>query len=228
MHKMKHKLRNVFLTGIFALLPIWITYLLLAFIFRQMDGIFQPLMNHLLREFFGGRISYVPGLGIFVTLLLVMVVGFLVTNVLGRKLVEIAERLLCKIPLVSNVYNAAKQFFEAFSPSQAGRFNRVVLVEYPRKGLYAIGFVTGETEGEAQSLTKERVINVFCPTTPNPTSGMLVLVPKEQVIPLSMSVEEGIKMIVSGGVITPPMPQHLRSAFAKNDGDNSPTEAKKA
>ncbi len=108
-----------------------------------------------------------------------------------------------KIPLVRSLYSGAKQIIEAVTNSQVDTFSKVVMIEYPRKGLYSLGFITCEAKGEIQKNTDDFVINVFVPTTPNPTSGMLVFVSKKDVIPLSMTVEEGIKLVVSGGIVTP-------------------------
>jgi len=210
--KIRHKLRNIFLAGLLALLPIYLTYLVLMFLFTRLDRIAQPLVHKML-----GFVSYpaqeignIPGLGVAATILVIFFVGLVVTNMLGRRLMGLAEKILHKIPLVSNVYGASKQFFEAISISSKEAFSKVVLIEYPRKGIYTIGFVTSNSKGEPQLVTQEEVVNVFIPTTPNPTSGFLIMVPKEQLIPLSMSVEEGIKLVVSGGIISPPLPPHLK------------------
>ncbi len=116
----------------------------------------------------------------------------------------LGEKILKKIPVVSSVYNSSKQFIQAVSLTSKDGFRKVILVEYPRRGLWVIGFVTCENTGETQLLTEEEVVNVFIPTTPNPTSGFLLLVPKKDVVTLSMTVEEGLKLVVSGGIVTPP------------------------
>jgi uncharacterized membrane protein len=114
-----------------------------------------------------------------------------------------SERMLDRMPFVRGIYATIKQVFETVLSHQSDAFRQVVLVEYPRRGIWALGFLTGETLGEVQNLTKERVLNIFLPTTPNPTSGFLLFVPEEDVIALEMTVEEGIKMVMSGGIVTP-------------------------
>jgi uncharacterized membrane protein len=203
--KIRHKLRNIFIAGLLTILPILVTYFMLAFLFNKMDRISQPLVQKLLiyLSFTDYKIGYVPGLGIVLTLVIVFLIGLFVTNVMGKKLVRLGERVVQKIPLVSSIYGASKQFLHAVSVSGKDSFSKVVLVEYPRKGLYSVGFVTCENKGETQRVTKNDVVNVFMPTTPNPTSGMLIMVPKKSIIPLSMTVEEGIKLVVSGGMVSP-------------------------
>ena len=203
--KIKSKIRTVFLAGTLTLIPVAVTFLLLNFVFTKVDPIFQPLIIKIidLIPFLGGRITYIPGLGILMTLLFIFLVGVFVTNILGQKLVMLGEKILEKIPLVRSIYNSSKQFMQAISLSGSDGFKKVILVEYPRKGLWVIGFVTCENTGETQLLTNADVLNVFIPTTPNPTSGFLLLVPKKEAIPLSMTVEEGLKLVISGGIITP-------------------------
>jgi len=199
-------LRNIFLAGLLAILPVSITYILLAFVFQKADKLSQPLVHRLLEVVSANghlEIKYIPGLGVAVSILIIFLVGLFVTNVLGKRLIAMLERILHRIPLVSNIYTASKQFLEALSLSSQGNFSRVVLVEYPRRGVYSVGFVTGESKGEIQARTEKRMLNLFIPTTPNPTSGMLIMVPAEEIIPLEMTVEEGIKLVVSGGMIVP-------------------------
>ena len=114
------------------------------------------------------------------------------------------ERILARMPVIRSLYGALKQIFEAVFNRSSTAFRKVVLIEYPRRGIWVIGFITGSTEGEIQNLTEDTLINVFLPTTPNPTSGFLLFVPEKDVYELSMTVEEGIKMVVSGGIVTPP------------------------
>jgi len=139
------------------------------------------------------------------TLILIFLGGIFVTNVFGKHMIKWSEYLLFKIPLASNIYKASKQFLEGVSLSGKDSFRSVVLIEFPRKGIYALGFVTGVTEGEVQEITEEKLINIFVPTTPNPTSGYLAMVPDCEIQYLEMTVEEGIKMVISGGILTPPI-----------------------
>ncbi|MGB1548340.1 MAG: DUF502 domain-containing protein [Alphaproteobacteria bacterium] len=134
----------------------------------------------------------------------ITLIGALTAGFFGRFIVKYGERVLARMPVVRSIYGALKQIFEAVLTHSSTAFRKVVLIEYPRRGTWVLGFITGETKGEIQNLTKETVINVFLPTTPNPTSGFLLFVPAEDVYELTMTVEEGIKMVVSGGIVTPP------------------------
>jgi len=159
-------------------------------------------------NFLGTRIEILisrplPGIGIIASIILIFVAGFFVSNVIGNRLFRFGERLLLKVPFVSKIYNVVKQIIDAFSLQGKPMFSQVVLIEYPRKGTYAVGFVTGECRGEVQTRTAARLINVFIPTTPNPTSGMLMLVPDNEITYLDMTVEEGLKLIISAGVVVP-------------------------
>lgn len=175
-----------------------ITLSIIFWVFNYVDSIF---ITHILYSTTGIKI---PGLGVLLTLALIMLVGFLGTNYLGKKLIGYGEYIMEKVPVVSSVYKTIKQIIDTIGAKDKNAFQRVVLIEYPRKGLWALAFVTGETEGEVQHKTSEELINLFLPTTPNPTSGFLLMVPREDTIPMDMTVEEGIKTIISAGVITPP------------------------
>jgi uncharacterized membrane protein len=189
------KLRNYLLAGLIVLLPAVVTIYIFWWLFQFIDG----LAGSMLALFTNRRI---PGLGFVIIFALVLGTGLLTTNIIGRSLVSFWENLIFKIPLVSSTYKMIKQVVEAIGADQEA-FQRVVLLEWPRKGVYVIGFVTGETRGEVQEKTVEDVLNVFIVTTPNPTTGFLHLVPKSEVIPLDMSVEDGLKMVISGGIVTP-------------------------
>jgi len=145
----------------------------------------------------------VPGVGVVTTLTLVFLIGLFTKNWAGRKLWDIGENIVARIPVIRSVYVGAKQVVDTFATNSTKSFSKVVMLEYPRKGIYCLAFITSHTKGEAQERTEEDLVNIFLPTTPNPTSGFLLLVPKEDLIELDMSVEDGIKMIVSGGLVTP-------------------------
>lgn len=197
---MAKRIRHLFLSGLFSLLPIAATLYVMYFLLRFLDG--------MLGSFVQDMIGYpVPGAGIVASFLLIVLTGFLVTNVLGEKLLHYAERVLQRMPVAPKIYFGVKQLIDSFSMQGRQAFSRVALVEYPRKGLYAVGFITGEVMGEIQAKTAERLISVFIPTTPNPTSGMLILVPDHSLIYLDMSVEEGLKLIVSAGIVSPANPE---------------------
>jgi uncharacterized membrane protein len=145
----------------------------------------------------------IPGLGIVLTVVIVLVTGIVVANLAGRKLVGVWEALLARIPLVRSVYSASKQVLETVFGAGGQSFRKVLMIEYPRRGLYTLAFQTGVGVGEVQDKTEQELITVFVPTTPNPTSGFVILVPRDEVLELDMSVEDGLKMIMSLGVVTP-------------------------
>ena len=139
------------------------------------------------------------------TLLIVLIVGWLTTNFFGKKVFQIGELLIEKIPFVRRIYKGSKQVVSSIAEADTSAFRKVVLIEFPRRGLLAIGFVTGESRGEVQELTRENMLNVFVPTMPNPTSGFLIFSPLEELTEVSMTIEEGIKYVVSGGLVAPPV-----------------------
>lgn len=189
------KLRNIFITGLLALLPIAVTIYTLYILFNLVDGLLRPII----KGFFG---VYYPGTGLVAMVIIIFLLGLFVRVTLGRKLIQVFENAIDRIPLVRTVYSVVKYASQTMlSTSTKGDFKGVVLLEYPRKGLYTIGFTTGTVVREIQDLTQERVINVFVPTAPNPTSGYVVHIPEKDVIPLKMSVEEGLKLIISGGFL---------------------------
>jgi uncharacterized membrane protein len=138
------------------------------------------------------------------TLAFIVVVGTATRHVLGKQMVAISESLILRVPLLNKIYGTVKQITQTLWTSQKTVFSKVVLVEYPRPGAYAIGFITSESKGEVQNRTREDVVNVFIPTTPNPTSGWLAIVPRSQIVTLDMSVADGFKMVISGGSVVPP------------------------
>ncbi len=195
-------LRTYFLAGIVVTAPISITIYLTWTFLQFLDNRITPLIP----------IAYnpntylpfsLPGLGLIIAIVFFVVVGSFTRNFLGRLLVRVSEYIVERVPVINTVYGAIKQIFETVMASQSDAFKEVVMFEYPRKGIWVMGFVTGRTKGEVQALTDTEVVNVFLPTTPNPTSGFLLFVPKADLTFMEMSVEEGIKMIVSGGIITP-------------------------
>jgi uncharacterized membrane protein len=131
-------------------------------------------------------------------------IGSMTYSFFGRLAMRTGERILGRMPVIRGVYGALKQIFETVLAHKSTSFREAVLVEYPRRGIWAIAFVSGRTEGEVQNITEEEVINIFLPTTPNPTSGFLLFVPRKELISLTMSVEEAVKMVISGGIVTPP------------------------
>ncbi|MCW3490708.1 DUF502 domain-containing protein [Dethiobacter alkaliphilus] len=195
-----NRIRRIFIAGLLFLLPTLITLYLLIFLFTSVDSIFNNLFSH----FFDQTL---PGLGFLLTIAFIFGVGLLATNVLGAKIISQIEKTFAGLPVVKPVYAAIRQIIDAFSGDRKNIFESVAMVEYPRKGMYAIGFITGKGAGEVQEKTAQDVQAVFIPTTPNPTSGFLLLIPKEQLMPLEMTVEEALKLIISGGVVVPDWPR---------------------
>jgi len=145
----------------------------------------------------------IPGFGVLLAIVVLLATGALVANFIGRRLVSFGESILNRIPLVSSVYSAVKQVLETFVAEDSRSFRKVLLIEYPRKGIWTIAFLSGEPVGEVQDRTDQKVLTVFVPTAPNPTSGFVILVPESEVIELNMTIEEGFRMVVSLGVVVP-------------------------
>ena len=201
----KRRLRNVFITGLLITLPIALTWFILQFLFKNLDALSPVFTNVLIQLGAPFPEGYrFPFLGVFITLLIVLMVGWLTTSFFGKKVFQLGETLVEKIPFVRRIYTGTKQVVISIAQADTTTFRKVVLIEFPRRGLLAIGFVTGESRGEVQELTRENMLNVFVPTMPNPTSGFLVFSPPEELTEVSMTIEEGIKYVVSGGIVTPP------------------------
>ncbi|HEB79696.1 MAG TPA: DUF502 domain-containing protein [Rhodospirillales bacterium] len=197
------KLRGYFLAGILVTAPIAITiylaWALINFVDRKVTGLLPDKYNPETYLPFG-----LPGLGVLIFVVFLVLVGAFTAGYVGRLFTRTSDNLLNRMPVIRGFYGALKQIFETVLAKQSKAFREAVLVEYPRRGLWAIAFITGRTEGEVQNMIKDEVINIFLPTTPNPTSGFLLFIPKSDLIPLSMTVEEAIKMVISGGIVTPP------------------------
>lgn len=196
MEGLKKHLKRKFLTGLLVVIPIVVTVLVIRFLFTFMDGLLGPAIARLL----GFK---VPGLGIIATLIIIFLVGLAVTNYLGTKMMQVGESLVARLPLIKTVYSSAKQLVEAIFLPGKDAFKRVVLVEFPRKEIYAVGFVTNTMTLELGAGEKRELASVFIPSVPLPTTGWMLLVPKEDLIPAPFSVETGIRMIISGGVVSP-------------------------
>jgi len=196
-------LRGYFLAGILITAPIGITFYLAWLFINWIDDKITPLLPEAYNPEtylpFG-----IPGLGLLILCIAMTFVGAITAGILGRIWVRTSEQILARMPIIRSVYGAIKQIFETILSKKSNSFREVVLFEYPRRGSWAIGFITGKTEGEIQNITADEVVNVFLPTTPNPTSGYLLFIPRQELVILSMSVEEGIKMVISGGIVTPP------------------------
>lgn len=198
---MRKSIRRYFITGLLVVVPLYLS----VYVFLLIVGFMDSLLDFLPPSFRPETYLpfHVPGMGIVATLVGIFVVGLLAANLLGRKLVDIGEKILAKIPFLWTVYKGTKQFMETFFARQREGFRRVVLIEYPRRGLYSIGFVTGKTMGEIQAKTEDKMLNLFIPTTPNPTSGYYIVIPEKDIIPLSMTVEDAFKIIMTAGMVVP-------------------------
>jgi len=190
------RLQRFFLTGIIVILPAAATIYLLAVTFNFLDR----LAGNLVVFLFG---KHLPGVGLAIMIFTVLAAGFLTTNIAGRFLLNLWDKFMCRIPLANSIYRTLKQVVDTICHDEKKAFKRVVMIEYPRKGIYSLGFLTGPATAEANMRAEKDLVNVFIPTTPNPTSGFLLMVPVEDIIPLDISIEDSIKLIISAGVIGP-------------------------
>ncbi len=207
--KMGKKLKQIFLTGMAVTIPFGLTVYILIFLINLMDGLLGIIPARLHPDQILGL--HVPGLGVIFTLVLILLIGLTTRSILGRCFLLWGEAVVYRIPLVRGIYQALKQIVHAMMNTKGESFKRVVLVEFPRKGLYTVAFVTGIASGEVRQKTQERCINLFIPTTPNPTSGFYMMVPENEVVRLDMSVEEAFKLIMSGGMVTPSYPRAVQT-----------------
>ena len=189
---MSFRVRRHLTAGLLVLVPLVITAAVIRFVFNVIDGFSQPLTERLV-----GRT--IPGLGLVLTIAVIWLTGLLSSNLLGKKFLELFGRLLENLPLVKTVYTASKQLVEAVSPGGRRAFQRVVLVEFPQKGTFALGFVTGNGIGSLDTST----LSIYVPTALNPTSGFLIFAKESDILDPRLTVEEGIKLVVSGGVVRP-------------------------
>ena len=203
---MLRSIRTAFITGLLILLPLGVTIFIIGIV---LDRIGNPA-SELFFNFIDQNIRELPTVEIPLQLLSLLIVFLIITALgyfsrifIGQLFLRFFERILTRLPLISQVYNTVKQLVDTFSQQKKAVFQEVVMIEYPRKGIYAIGFLTNKAKGEVQSLTGENLVNVFVPTTPNPTSGFLLMLPYDDVIPMQMSVADGMKTIISGGAVTP-------------------------
>jgi uncharacterized membrane protein len=186
-------LRRAFISGLVTMIPIGITFLSLQLIFRFLDGITGKYMRDLMP-------FYIPGLGIISTLLIIFLMGFVINNVVGKRIMEWIEVKLYKLPILGSIYNVSKQVVSLFQAKDSDRFKMVIYLEYPRKNIWTLGFVTARTHSQ----DGVPLYNVFVPTTPNPTSGYMVFIPRSDAVVTSYTIEEGLKLLISGGMVTPP------------------------
>jgi uncharacterized membrane protein len=191
MNSITQNIRSKIFAGIAALLPLYLTFFLLKFLFETLERMSAPMLEKIGVE--------IPGLGIVLTLLLIFFLGVLVTNFLGRKIFELGERFVTKVPIVNTVYSTLKQITETFTKGTSDTFEGAVYIQYPREGLWTMAFISGESK------SKDGIpyYHLFVPTTPNPTSGFFLMIPQADARATGMSVEEGLKTIISGGMLAP-------------------------
>jgi uncharacterized membrane protein len=184
--------KRITFAGIFAIVPIALTFYIIKIIIVFLNQLTAPFLERIQLE--------IPGLGVLLTILIIFALGIFVTNVLGKKLFYWAEKLIASIPLVKNIYSTIKQITNAFSGAvQTNNYQRVIYIQYPRAELWTICFVTGESVDKSGV----RYYHVFVPTTPNPTSGVFIIIPQQDAVDAEMTVEEGLKAVISGGLLAP-------------------------
>ena len=196
------RLRAYFLAGVLVTAPVAITFyivwLIVSFVDDRVSGLIPARYNPESYLPFG-----IPGLGLVIAIVALILIGAATAGYVGRIVVRLNDAILVRMPVVRSIYGATKQIFETVLAQKSTAFRQVCLVEYPRRGIWSLGFITGTTVGEVQDRTSDEVVNVFLPTTPNPTSGFLLFVPRRDLVLLEMSIEDGIKMVISGGIVTP-------------------------
>ena len=203
-----HHIRKYLIAGLVIWLPIWATYFIVKFLVDLSDKTLS-LLPHKYHpdQLFN---THIPGLGFILTLLILFITGLLISNFLGNKIIQIWDNLLSRIPLIRNIYSAIQQVVHALAKPSGSSFRKVLLIEYPRRGIWSIGFQTSDQFNGCPH--PDEMLTVFIPTTPNPTSGFLTIIPKQDTTELNINVEDALKMVISLGVV---MPKHLSQT--KND-----------
>ena len=191
MNSLTQTIRSKLFAGLATLLPLYLTFIVIRFLFESLEKISDPILKK-----FGLDI---PGLGIILTIILIYVLGLIVTNFLGRKIFDIGESIVKRVPIVSMIYTTLKQITDTFTKGTTDAFDGVVYIQYPRQGLWTMAFISGESKN------KDGIpyFHLFVPTTPNPTSGFFLMIPQADSISTGMTVEEGLKTIISGGLLAP-------------------------
>lgn len=200
--KVGSKIKAYFFTGILVVAPVGMTFYLAYKLIVWLDRLVNNLLPPEIRPDSYMPVT-IPGVGIVILVALIIVIGMFATGFLGKFFWRLGEWIVYKLPFISSIYSLIKQIFETFLSNKNRAFNKVVMLEYPRKGLWILGLVGTDTGGELQEKLPSPMLNVFIPTTPNPTSGFLIFVPKSDVIEVDMSVEDAIKFIISGGIVNP-------------------------
>ena len=193
------RLRTYFLTGLVVAAPIAITISVAFWFIQSVDSWFSPFIPNSLKD----STYSLPGLGVLASLVILTGLGALTANIFGKTILQFGENLLDRVPVIRNIYSALKQIFETVATQSNQNFKGVVLFEYPRKDIWALGFVTTDAKGEIAEKKGDNLLCIFAPTTPNPTSGYLLFVPKEDTIKMDMTVQEAAKLIISAGIVIP-------------------------
>ncbi len=191
MNSITQNFRSKLFAGLATLLPLYLTFFVIKFLFVTLEEMSDPILKRFNLD--------IPGLGIILTVLLIYILGFLVTNFLGRKIFNLGERIVKKVPIVNMIYTTLKQITDTFTKGSTDAFEGAVYIQYPRQGLWTMAFISGESK------TKDGVpyYHLFVPTTPNPTSGFFLMIPQADTVATGMSVEDGLKTIISGGLLAP-------------------------
>lgn len=201
---MMARIRKYFLTGLLVLAPIGLTGFIIVWLFNFVDDILDDAVTWIVKKGFGlqGDLS-IPGLGVVGVFILILVTGMLARNYFGGQLLKLGDLILNSIPIVNKVYTSSQQIFSVFLSEKREVFRQTVLFEYPRRGIYCIGFLTRPVGGVVRENIQEDAVSIFVPTTPNPTSGFLLFVPRSDIVELNLSIEDALKIIVSGGSVIP-------------------------
>ena len=200
MLKILKRLRNYLISGLLFWIPLILSVIVIKFFLEFVNSL---VPQEYLPEVIFNLDTTIPGSGVILVLVILIITGLLVTNILGRRLVSLWESLLNKIPGFRNIYNVLKKVSDTVLNSSTESFKKAYLIQYPNKGIWVIAFQSGDYRGQAESVIGEEIINLFVPTTPNPTSGFFVLIPKKDALELDISVEEAFKLVISAGVVTP-------------------------
>jgi uncharacterized membrane protein len=196
-HKYINWLKKRLITGIILILPLAVSLWIVITLFKKIDNIFKPIIVKIIGY-------HIPALGVLITFLIIWLTGIFGSKVIGKKIFNKLDNFMLKIPLFKAIYGTTKQAIDAFKFKEKTPFKQVVMFEYPRENAFALGFVTNILNNEIQNATIQKLVCVFYITTPNPTSGVLLLIPEEDLTPLTMSTEDALKLIISGGLFTPP------------------------
>lgn len=197
----KGSLRRYLIAGLLVWIPLGVTFVIVKFLVDLMDTTLLLLPAAYRPDALFG--VSIPGLGIVLSLMVILLTGVLVANFFGRKLVGLWEQLLARIPLVRSIYSGVKQVAHTMLSGTSQSFRKVVLVEYPRRGAWTLAFVTGDGWKPVRECIRDDLVNIFVPTTPNPTSGFFLMLPRKDIIELDISIDDGLKMIISAGVVVP-------------------------